>query len=309
MTKSTNEKLTSDSKQVPDLLVTGERFLPHNMSGDIELEHLHRYALALELAHHKSVLDIASGEGYGSHLLAQVADAVIGVDISLEAVDHAKRNYKRPNLEYRIGSCAAIPVADHSIDLVVSFETIEHHAQHEEMFSELKRVLKPYGILIISSPDKLNYSDARDFKNEFHVKELYFDEFQSLLKQHFRYQKFQSQRIHYGSIIAPMGTSSSQFLTFKGNTETFTKTEGINSPYYFIAYASDTELPPISSSIFDGTHHFLQLLNQTTSQLIETHEQLIKTTQQLSRTVNSIYWRITYPIRQFRKWIKTSLGL
>ena len=48
---------------------TGERYLPE-MEGDIEMEHLHRYAIARDLAYGKDVLDIACGEGYGSELLA-----------------------------------------------------------------------------------------------------------------------------------------------------------------------------------------------------------------------------------------------
>lgn len=60
---------------------TGERFVPEQQ-GNIELEHLHRYLCAAELSAQKDVLDIASGEGYGSSILARVARSVIGVDIS-----------------------------------------------------------------------------------------------------------------------------------------------------------------------------------------------------------------------------------
>ena len=59
---------------------TGERFIP-SVGGQIEAEHLHRYAIAVFLAHDKRVLDIASGEGYGSNLIAQVASFVAGVDM------------------------------------------------------------------------------------------------------------------------------------------------------------------------------------------------------------------------------------
>ena len=54
--------------------------------------------------------------------------------------------------------CDAIPLPDQSVDLVVSFETIEHHDKHEEMMLEIKRVLRPDGVVIISSPDKQTYS-------------------------------------------------------------------------------------------------------------------------------------------------------
>ena len=68
---------------------TGERYLPE-VGGNIELEHLHRYLLAKQAVVGKTVLDIASGEGYGSAMLAESARRVTGVDISQEAVSHAQ---------------------------------------------------------------------------------------------------------------------------------------------------------------------------------------------------------------------------
>ncbi len=73
---------------------TGERFVP-GTQGSIELEHLHRYLQACEIIKGKHVLDIASGEGYGSAMLADCAKSVIGVDISPEAVLHASSSYKK----------------------------------------------------------------------------------------------------------------------------------------------------------------------------------------------------------------------
>jgi ubiquinone/menaquinone biosynthesis C-methylase UbiE len=136
---------------------TGERFVPE-ARGNIELEHLHRYLQACEIAAGKVVLDIASGEGYGSAMLANRAGRVFGVDNSLEAVEHARNRYKKENLEFMAGHCAAIPLPDKSVDLVVSFETIEHHDKHHQMMREIKRVLRPAGALLISSPDKRWYS-------------------------------------------------------------------------------------------------------------------------------------------------------
>ena len=131
---------------------SGERFLP-DMQGNIALEHLHRYLMAREFVAGKVVLDIACGEGYGSALLAEAAARVIGVDISPEAVAHASAVYGRPNTMFQVGHCAEIPLSRASVDAVVSFETIEHHAEHEAMFMEIKRVLRPGGLLIMSSPD------------------------------------------------------------------------------------------------------------------------------------------------------------
>ena len=162
--------MSPDDTRTGELPWTGERYLPE-ITGDIELEHLHRYAIARDLAYGKDVLDIACGEGYGSELLATVARKVTGVDISEETIAHAARKYVRPNIAFAVGSCACIPLADASVDLVVSFETIEHHDRHLEMMQEIRRVLRPAGVLIISSPDKHEYSDVPDYKNEYHVKD------------------------------------------------------------------------------------------------------------------------------------------
>jgi 2-polyprenyl-3-methyl-5-hydroxy-6-metoxy-1,4-benzoquinol methylase len=65
---------------------------------------------------------------------------------------------------------------------VVSFETLEHHDKHDEMFLEIKRILRPGGLLLMSTPEKLFYTDLPNVQNEFHVKELYLEEFRDLGK-------------------------------------------------------------------------------------------------------------------------------
>ena len=161
---------------------TGERYVP-GTHGMIELEHIHRYLQAARIAAGKVILDIASGEGYGSAMLAAHATKVIGVDISAEAIEHARTRYQRHNLEFRVGTCADIPLDDATVDLVVSFETIEHHDQHDRMMQELKRVLRPGGVLLISSPDKLHYTIEPGRLNPFHIKELHKQEFQDLVSK------------------------------------------------------------------------------------------------------------------------------
>ena len=79
---------------------TGERYMPSE-AGRIRMEHYHRYALLTDLVVEKKVLDVASGEGYGSYLLADHASTVVGVDISLEAIGHAKEKYKKENLKLK----------------------------------------------------------------------------------------------------------------------------------------------------------------------------------------------------------------
>src|SRR5258706_12690362 len=134
---------------------TGERLVP-SVCNETTMEHLHRYAIAKSFAENKQVLDIACGEGYGSNLLADAAAKVWGVDINAETIRQATNKYKKNNLVFSEGSIENIPCENSSIDLVVCFETIEHIVNHDKLMAEIKRVLKPLGILIASTPDKKN---------------------------------------------------------------------------------------------------------------------------------------------------------
>src|SRR5437762_9292288 len=105
---------------------TGERFLP-GCTGEIAYEHWHRYAFARRFVTGKRVLDAACGEGYGTALLSTVASAIVGVDIDAETVAHASACYGGgARVRFVEGSCTDLPLSDASIDVVVSFETVEH---------------------------------------------------------------------------------------------------------------------------------------------------------------------------------------
>jgi ubiquinone/menaquinone biosynthesis C-methylase UbiE len=231
---------------------TGERLEPyiHNENTN---EHLHRYAQALDIVSGKKVLDIACGDGYGSNLLSGLAAEVVGVDIDAETIALAKIKYRKPNLRFLTGSADVIPCKTGIFDVVVSFETIEHHDKHEEMMLEIKRVLKPNGVLIISSPDKRFYSDVPGYKNPFHVKELYADEFRDLLKKCFRHTFFLRQRSFNGSVIIPDKdvTCNDHITMYKGS---YDKLEhGEFDAVYLIGIASDGELPKFKTTLFDGS--------------------------------------------------------
>jgi ubiquinone/menaquinone biosynthesis C-methylase UbiE/glycosyltransferase involved in cell wall biosynthesis len=239
----------SPNDEIADLEFTGERYVPGEAQGDIELEHQHRYLLARELVAGKAVLDIASGEGYGSFLLASAAAKVIGVDISQQAVEHAQVKYAAENLTFRQGSCGDIPLTDASVDAVVSFETIEHHAEHEAMMTEIKRVLRPDGFLIISCPDKYEYSDKPNYQNEFHVKELYREEFRNLLKEYFKNHCIYGQRVVYGSLVLSE-EGSGDIGSYDISDRDLNVISGTPQAVYLIAVASDKEIPRLKSGIF-----------------------------------------------------------
>lgn len=229
---------------------TGERFIP-GTNGPIELEHMHRYWLASQFTSGKTVLDIACGEGYGSHILSLNAEQVTGVDISQETIDHASNRYQMDNLVYKVGSCASIPLHDSSIDVVVSFETIEHHEQHDEMMKEIKRVLKPSGLAIVSSPEKYAYSDLRNYQNPFHVKELYKEDFESLLAKYFKHWQLYTQRLTIGSLISKSGNLSTPSQHIISNDNRIVGNDSI-LPWYLIAFASDSEVDISCNSILES---------------------------------------------------------
>lgn len=232
---------------------TGERFVPTE-SGEIRYEHMHRYAWVTRFCQGKRVLDIACGEGYGSALLAAHADSVMGVDIAHEAVLHAREKYAaKGNLHFLQGSATAIPLQAHSVDVVVSFETVEHLPQQSEMLADIRRVLRPDGLLIISSPNKKVYSDDRNYVNEFHVKELYFEEFDALLREQFPSVTYLGQRLLTGSVVAPMQQQSAYYeaIGLKGDN-LVKQTPPSAGIMYFVAIctADDVHLPKTDPSFF-----------------------------------------------------------
>lgn len=182
---------------------TGERFLP-GVIGEIAYEHCHRYAFARRFVRGRRVLDAACGEGYGAALLAASAKAVIGVDIEAAVVvDAAARYGGNANLSFEAASVTRLPLADESVDVVVSFETIEHleACDQPRMLAEFARVLTPGGILILSSPNRAEYSDARHYANPFHHHELDRDELVQRLAPAFAAQQWFGQRRYLGSAI------------------------------------------------------------------------------------------------------------
>ncbi len=235
-----------------ELSWTGERLIA-TCRGQILHEHLHRYALAATIASGKHVLDIACGEGYGSNLLAEVGTYVIGVDIDADVIAHARRTYRKENISFREGSCLEIPLEDRSVDLVVSFETIEHIGEHEQFLKEIKRVLTVDGALMISSPDKREYTDRIGNKNPFHRSELYHEDFQRLLKHYFKECRLGKQRMVVGSWIAPDAASGTDTSgTFSGDIRSVDFHPGVRSGVYSIALCSDTHLPPLKPGVFEN---------------------------------------------------------
>lgn len=169
----------------------GERLVPEKGGGFTFWEHVYRYAFASRFVRGKRVLDIACGEGYGAAALQKAGAAqVVGVDVSEEVCLHARNKY---GLDARRGTAQQIPLPGEAVDVVVSFETIEHVPDPRRFLDECVRVLKPGGILIISTPNKGIYSWPGGAQNPHHCSEMTEEEFSSELNKRFRNTHFYTQ--------------------------------------------------------------------------------------------------------------------
>ena len=234
------------------LSFTGERFLPER-EGEIWYEHWHRYALARQLSQHCSVLDVACGEGYGAAMAAENADRVVGVDISPETILHAKTRYGHiANLDFIPASCDRLPFPDASFDLVISFETIEHIEMQQSFIAEIARVLRPDGLLLLSSPNKRLYSDAHDYHNEFHVRELYRNELEELLCEAFPFRSWLGQKLLFHSAIWPEGEPvvATEYLVGDGGKVAASACPAVEPMYYIVACSRNPSKLPQSLNTF-----------------------------------------------------------
>jgi SAM-dependent methyltransferase len=207
---------------------TGER-LTASVHGQVELEHYHRYLFSRGFCRDRDVLDVASGEGYGAAHLAQVARHVVGVEVAGPTVRNAALNFPRANLCFVQADARALPVASASADVVTSFETVEHFDRQDEFVAEVRRVLRPDGCFIVSTPDREIYSPPGSPLNPFHVHEFDRAEFLDLLHRYFRYVSLIRQRPLLASALIPEEPASVAPLIFERVEDA--------------AFASDTSLP------------------------------------------------------------------
>jgi SAM-dependent methyltransferase len=246
----------------PQTAFTGERFVP-GLPGEIALEHLHRYLAAAPLCAGRDVLDIASGQGYGSALLAQAARSVVGVDVDEPTVRRARELYRAGNLRFEAGDCIAVPLPDGSVDAVVSFETIEHITDHERFLAEVRRVLRPGGVLFISTPDREVYNRHNPAPNPYHPRELTRDEFAGLLGAAFANVRIARQRTLFASALAPERDEGRppQFISLAADRRVSVAPQPAES-VYLLAVCTDGPAVALGPSFYEGEAdpHYLNSL-------------------------------------------------
>lgn len=267
--KKNNQKKQSNS---PKLEFTGERFIPAlNKGAAFFYEHLIRYLFASQFTKNKVVLDAGSGAGYGSHILSKYGQAkkVFGIDTSSEAINYAKNKYGFKNISFKINDIEKLEIiSDASIQVGVSFEVIEHIRNQTQFLEQIVRVLKTNGIFIVSTPNKYTYPPG----NEFHIKELYPEEFYKLLKKYFKNVKFYHQGFELAQIIREERKEEikveEEFCI--NNQKLYSPVINGKNSQYLIAICSNRKIPKmeaVSMSLekadgFDFSQGLLSLRNQ-----------------------------------------------
>jgi SAM-dependent methyltransferase len=162
------------------LPLTGERTVPGVWHENYWFRrHEAAYRHLLPYAKVRTVVEIGSGEGYGTAAFADVAQRVVGIDYDALTVAQAASRY--PQAVFVRGNLAALPVRTACADVVAALQVIEHVWDHEQFLRECRRVLAPDGVLLVTTPNRLTFSPGRETPvNPFHTHEFTADELAGL---------------------------------------------------------------------------------------------------------------------------------
>jgi SAM-dependent methyltransferase len=174
---------------------TGERVIPGLVDADLFNEHLARYRFAARFAG-ATALDIGCGTGYGTR--------GVGIDVSHEALTYARAHF--PGARFVQASAEKLPFDAETFDLVTAFEVIEHLERWPDLLAEANRVLKPQGVLLVSTPNKAYYAEmrAKTGPNPFHVHEFEHADFEAALYGMFPHVRIWAQNHADAIVFAPL---------------------------------------------------------------------------------------------------------
>jgi 2-polyprenyl-3-methyl-5-hydroxy-6-metoxy-1,4-benzoquinol methylase len=175
-----------------------ERFVPAEMHGElVEAEHMARYWWATTFCQGRRVLDAGCGIGYGAGLLKQAGAAeVVAVDLS-EAVIEVARQEVPDGVVCEVADVRSLPYPDDCFDVAVCFEVIEHVDEQDRVLDQLARVLRPDGLLLISSPNRDRYVPG----NPHHRHEYIPSELRAALESRFGAVRLLAQHAMLASVI------------------------------------------------------------------------------------------------------------
>ena len=149
-----------------------------------------RYRFCNTYIKNKIVLDIPCGVGWGTSLLKGYK-SIIGMDVSIEAIQYANAHYGKEKRTFLAGDMQAIASDDDSFDIIICLEGFEHVTKEigEKFITESKRVLKQNGLLIMTCPVLNEFANSTG--NPYHLNEYPEQELIELLNKNFRIIKLE----------------------------------------------------------------------------------------------------------------------
>lgn len=106
-----------------------------------------------------SLLNVGGSAGIIDNYLADHFARVIGLDIDAPAVEHARRNYNKPNLEFVVGDAMNLQYDDEAFDVVVCSHVYEHVPDAARMMEEIYRILKPGGVCYFAAGNRIMWNE------------------------------------------------------------------------------------------------------------------------------------------------------
>ncbi len=160
-------------------------------------EHIARYHYLENFELGECVLDIACGNGVGSDLIAKNVERVFAIDQDPNTIENNRKFFsKTSNLIFKVDNAEHLDIDSSVFSAVVSFETIEHLVHPENFLQEIRRVLKPGGLFILSTPNARVTNPINGIpSNPFHIKEYTPTELNELLSKSFKIISMRGQSV------------------------------------------------------------------------------------------------------------------